>query len=147
MRVCILDSGVDPTHPLVGELESAVVISIGEDDEVVADEDTEGDVSGHGTACAGIIRSLAPECTLAERSRARCWDDRQRAWFWSAGLRWAVDEGYDVINLSLGWTKKREVAGNVLRAHRQRLLPATRAGDRLGSQPRLSTAIRGAIRR
>ena len=57
MRVCILDSGVDASHPLVGELESAVVISIGEDDEIVADEDTEGDVSGHGTACAGIVRA------------------------------------------------------------------------------------------
>ncbi|HEX2345468.1 MAG TPA: hypothetical protein VHI12_02680, partial [Gaiellaceae bacterium] len=27
-RVCILDSGVETGHPLVGELESAVVISI-----------------------------------------------------------------------------------------------------------------------
>ena len=34
VRVCILDSGVDASHPLVGELESAVVISIGEDDEI-----------------------------------------------------------------------------------------------------------------
>ena len=71
VRVCILDSGVDATHPLVGELESAVVISIGEDDEVIAEEDAEGDVSGHGTACAGIVRRLAPEAPDLERTRSR----------------------------------------------------------------------------
>jgi len=65
VSVCILDSGVDATHPLVGELASAVVISIGEGDEIVAEEDGEGDVSGHGTACAGIVRRLAPECSIS----------------------------------------------------------------------------------
>ena len=27
-------------------------------------DDTEGDLCGHGTACAGIVRALAPECEL-----------------------------------------------------------------------------------
>jgi hypothetical protein len=43
--VCILDSGVDASHPLVGGLDSAVAISLGENEETIADEDTEGDVS------------------------------------------------------------------------------------------------------
>src|ERR1700754_2690526 len=64
-RVCILDSGVQRDHPLVGGLEEAVAISVGEDDEVLVEEDTEGDVSGHGTACAGIVRALAPDCSLS----------------------------------------------------------------------------------
>ena len=34
VRVCILDSGVDASHPRVGELESAVAISLGENDEI-----------------------------------------------------------------------------------------------------------------
>ena len=63
--MCILDSGVEASHPLVGELESAVTISVGEDDEVIAEEDTEGDVSGHGTACAGIVRALAPGASIS----------------------------------------------------------------------------------
>ncbi len=49
----------------MGELESAVVISAADDDEIVAEEDTEGDVSGHGTACAGIVRRLAPEASIS----------------------------------------------------------------------------------
>src|SRR5438876_6670716 len=64
VSVCILDSGVEPNHPRVGELASAVAISVDENGEPVAVEDTEGDLCGHGTACAGIVRALAPECEL-----------------------------------------------------------------------------------
>ena len=32
VRVCILDSGVDASHPRVGELESSVFITLGDDD-------------------------------------------------------------------------------------------------------------------
>src|SRR5436189_1914690 len=64
VRVCILDSGVQPDHPLVGELEGAVAVSRREDGTLVVDEDTEGDLSGHGTACAGIVRALAPKSAI-----------------------------------------------------------------------------------
>src|SRR5438477_6782383 len=63
VRVCILDSGVDSGHPLVGEVQRSVAVSVTGDEVVVAD-DVEGDLCGHGTACAGIVRSLAPECEL-----------------------------------------------------------------------------------
>ena len=105
VRVCILDSGVEATHPLVGELESAVVISIGEDDEVVADEDTEGDVSGHGTACAGIVRRLAPESRISSvRVLGSSFTGSGAVLL--GGLRYAIEQGFDVINMSLSTTKK-----------------------------------------
>ena len=63
VRVCILDSGVEAGHPLVGELEGAVAVARDEED-VAVTEDAEGDLCGHGTACAGIVRSLAPDCRL-----------------------------------------------------------------------------------
>ena len=98
-RVCILDSGVERDHPLVGELEEAVTVSVGEDDEVVVEEDTEGDVSGHGTACAGIVRALAPECALSS-VRVLGANFTGSGGVLLAGLR------YDVINMSLSTTKK-----------------------------------------
>jgi subtilisin family serine protease len=104
-RVCILDSGVEAGHPLVGELESAVAISLGENDEVIAAEDTEGDVSGHGTACAGIVRALAPECSLSSvRVLGSSFTGSGAVLL--AGLRYAVEQGFDVINMSLSTTKK-----------------------------------------
>src|SRR5690348_12619828 len=64
VRVCVLDSGIEPNHPLVGAVEGAVAMVAGDDGEITPEDDTEGDLCGHGTACAGIIRSLAPECEL-----------------------------------------------------------------------------------
>jgi subtilisin len=105
VRVCILDSGIDATHPLVGDLDSAVVISIGEDDEIVADEDTAGDVSGHGTACAGIVRRLAPESSISSvRVLGSSFTGSGAVLL--GGLRYAIEQGFDVINMSLSTTKK-----------------------------------------
>jgi len=58
-RVCVVDSGIEAGHPRVGGVTEAVVVSIVED-EVRIEPDTMGDLCGHGTACAGIIRELAP---------------------------------------------------------------------------------------
>jgi subtilisin family serine protease len=105
VSVCILDSGVDSTHPLVGELESAVAISMDANDEVVAEEDTEGDVSGHGTACAGIVRRLAPEASIAS-VRVLGANFTGSGSVLLGGLRYAIERGFDVINMSLSTTKK-----------------------------------------
>jgi subtilisin family serine protease len=105
VRVCILDSGVEASHPLVGALESAVAISLGENDEMIVEEDTEGDLCGHGTACAGVVRALAPECRLSS-VRVLGAGFTGRGPVLLAGLRYAVDQGFDVINMSLSTTKK-----------------------------------------
>jgi subtilisin len=106
VRVCILDSGIEPGHPLVGSVEGAVAMSVGEDDEPIADEDTEGDLCGHGTACAGIVRALAPKCELySVRVLGAGYTGSGPVLL--AGLRWAVDQGYDVINMSLSTTKRQ----------------------------------------
>jgi len=105
VRVCILDSGVEADHPLVGGLESAVTISLDENEEAVVAEDVEGDLCGHGTACAGIVRSLAPECTVSSvRVLGAGWTGSGAVLL--AGLRYAVEQGFDVINMSLSTTKK-----------------------------------------
>jgi subtilisin len=105
VRVCILDSGVDGEHPSVGGLESAIEITLDENEETVVSEDTEGDVSGHGTACAGIVRTLAPECRISS-VRVLGSSFTGSGGVLLAGLRYAIDEGFDVINMSLSTTKK-----------------------------------------
>ena len=64
VRVCILDGGIEADHPDVGELAGAVAVEVGEGDEITVVEDVEGDLCGHGTACAGIVRSIAKDCRL-----------------------------------------------------------------------------------
>ena len=71
VRVCILDSGIELDHPLVGRVDRSVAVLRGEDGELRVEEDAEGDLCGHGTACAGIVRALAPDVRADERSRAR----------------------------------------------------------------------------
>jgi subtilisin family serine protease len=104
VKVCILDSGVDADHPLVNGIDGAVAVEVGEDDEVTVVDDVEGDLCGHGTACAGIVRSLAPECSLfSVRVLGAGFTGSGDALL--GGLRWAVEQGFQVINMSLSTTK------------------------------------------
>ena len=96
VRVCILDSGVDASHPTVGRVESAVAVS--KDDgrrRVRRRDDIEGDVCGHGTACAGIVRSLAPEAEL-HSVRVLGAGFTGGGNILLAGLRYAIEQGFDV---------------------------------------------------
>ena len=103
--VCVVDSGVDPDHPLVGPLASALAV-VSEDGETAIVEDDLGDVCGHGTACAGIIRSLAPDCRL-HSIRVLGAGATGAADLILAGLRHAIEAGHRVISLSLSTTKRR----------------------------------------
>jgi subtilisin family serine protease len=112
VRVCIVDSGIEFDHPKVGPVDSAHVAAVGEDGEVSIDPDETGDVSGHGTACAGIVRALAPDCAL-HSIRVLGPEATGSGKALLAGLEWAVEQGFDVINMSLS-TRKRQFA-DVLR--------------------------------
>jgi subtilisin family serine protease len=106
VRVCILDSGIEAGHPRVGEVQGAIAFHRGDDDEIERVLDTEGDLCGHGTACAGIVRSLAPECSLYS-ARVLGAGFKGSGPILLEGLRWAVEEGFDVINMSLSTTKRQ----------------------------------------
>ena len=106
--VCIIDSGVDPSHPRVGEIQGSLGVAEADGElEVTADES--GDLFGHGTACAGIIRSLAPECNV-HSMRVLGGELTGTGDVLVRGLRWAIDNGFDLINLSLSTTKQRVAA-------------------------------------
>jgi subtilisin len=106
VRVCILDSGVEPAHPKVGEVQSAHAIRIDEDDNILAEPDELGDECGHGTACAGIVRSLAPDCEI-HSVRVLGAGYAGSGPIMLGGLEWAIDQGFEVINMSLSTTKAK----------------------------------------
>jgi subtilisin len=104
VKVCILDSGVERDHPLVGEVKSAVTIDVDQDGRAVVSDDTEGDLAGHGTACAGIVRALAPDCELhSVRVLGAGYTGSGPVLL--AGLEHAIGAGFDVVNISLSTTK------------------------------------------
>jgi subtilisin len=108
VRVCILDSGVEGGHPLIGGIDGAVSVTV-DGTEVTVSDDDQGDLCGHGTACAGIVRSLAPECEIhSVRVLGAGYTGSGPALL--EGLRWAVEQDFDVINMSLS-TTKRQFAG------------------------------------
>src|SRR3954453_18359780 len=112
VRVCIVDSGIEADHPRVGPVDSAHVAVGGEGGEVSVVTHDAGDVSSQGTACAGIVRSLAPDCAL-HSIRVLGPEATGSGKALLAGLEWAVEQGFDVINMSLS-TRKRQFA-DVLR--------------------------------
>jgi len=105
VRVCILDSGVELDHPTVGQIQQAVAVRI-EDEEVIVEPDTLGDVAGHGTACAGIVRSLAPDCEIVS-VRVLGSGATGSGPVLLEGLRWAVEQDFHAINMSLSTTKQK----------------------------------------
>src|SRR5687767_2038050 len=109
VTVCILDSGVDADHELVGSLDRAVAVSLDPEGKPVIADDTEGDLCGHGTACAGVVRALAPDCDLIS-VRVLGAGFTGSGDILLAGLRWAVEQGFDIVNMSLS-TTKRQFAG------------------------------------
>ena len=107
VRVCVLDSGVELDHPLVGTVQRSVAVSREGDEITVADDDS-GDLCGHGTACAGIIRALAPECELVS-VRVLGAGYTGSALVMLEGLEWAIEQGFQIVNMSLSTTKKQYV--------------------------------------
>jgi subtilisin len=105
VRVCVLDSGIDQDHPDVGAVERSMAVEADDEGYAQVVEDDSGDAYGHGTACAGIIRSLAPDVTFTS-VRVLGRDNRGSGGAMVAGLKWAVDEGFDVINMSLSTTNR-----------------------------------------
>ncbi|SCL66880.1 type VII secretion-associated serine protease mycosin [Micromonospora chersina] len=104
--VAVIDSGVDGTHP---DLAGQVLPGL---DLVTPDGSDGPDPVGHGTTVAGLIAGRADDdrgvVGLAPDARilpVRVLDDENRyddAMIVAKGVRWAVDNGARVINLSLG---------------------------------------------
>lgn len=113
VRVAIVDSGIDATHPALEgcvDADAGVVITPSKEEggQPVVVQGNHPDSFGHGTACAGIIHSLAPEAEITSVKVLGGMLSGTSDIF-VAGLRWAIEQRFDVVNLSLG-SRKRDWA-------------------------------------
>ncbi len=118
VTVAVLDSGVDSNHPdLIGQVLPGV-------DLVDATTDGRADPVGHGTTVAALIAGrnddgrgvvgLAPKAKILPvrvLNKDNRYDDATTV---ANGLRWAVDHGARVVNLSLGGTGSSEALAEAL---------------------------------
>jgi subtilisin family serine protease len=109
VKVAILDTGIDPRHPLLRESIASGWDFVQNDADPTdqkdfIDNDRDGAVDeayGHGTHVAGIVHLVAPDAQLMI-GRVLDADGRGDIVDVTAGVRWAVAYGAKVINLSLG---------------------------------------------
>ena len=104
MRVAVVDSGVEHDHPaLEGCVRGGVIIEYearAKNQHRIRADERPVDVSGHGTACAGIIHAIAPEAEIySVRVLGR--NMGGRAIQFAAGLDWAIENDMHIANLSL----------------------------------------------
>jgi subtilisin len=109
VKVCVVDSGIEADHPALGGMvRGGAIVEKGEEG-IILREEPHTDLFGHATACAGIIHSLAPQ---AELYSVRVLGPNLKGGGDAlvAGVRWAVDQKMDVINLSLSTRKQEHVS-------------------------------------
>ncbi|MBI3967458.1 MAG: S8 family serine peptidase [Chloroflexi bacterium] len=105
VRVAIVDSGVENEHPAIAGRVTRFAAVRSTPAALQLDTAPHGDTFGHGTACAATVLSLAPEVELySVRVLGPGLLGTGEAFL--AGLRWAIEQRVQVVNLSLGSNKR-----------------------------------------
>jgi subtilisin family serine protease len=108
IRVAVLDSGVEASHPKLGItlVDDLAVVAEGHKLKVVKGGGR--DTFGHGTAVAGVIRELAPQAKIGS-IRVLGHDNTSRTSIIERAAQEALDRGYHIINCSFGCGVENQV--------------------------------------
>ncbi len=136
IKVAVVDTGVDPRHEDLPKLLNG--------HDFVSDDGDADDGNGHGTFVAGVIAaqrnngrgiagvsraSIIPVRVLNSRGFGRDSDI-------SRGIRWAANEGADIINMSLGGGRTSRLLKDAVRyATRKGSLVVAASGNSGGTRP------------
>lgn len=102
VRIAILDSGLELSHPALRDLRLIEDVAIVEEGRRFIAAPGQGkDMYGHGTAVAGIIHSIAPEAEIGSiRVLGESLSTRTAIIY--EGARYAIQNGYHILNCSFG---------------------------------------------
>lgn len=109
IKVAILDSGVELSHPRLKELQLTDDVVFVEDGLRISTANGQGaDVFGHGTAIADIVHQVAPDVHLGS-FRVLGAQLRSRSLMIREGVRQAIQRGYHILNCSFGCSREDHV--------------------------------------
>jgi thermitase len=141
--VALLDTGIDLNHPKLANrwLPGADMV----DDDNIPQDEGPGMGWGHGTHIAGIIAHIAPQSHLLP-VRVLDSDGRGNVFTLSYAIEWALEQGADVINLSLGAEEEANVLNHVLEnAAAQGVIVVAAAGNDNVNTPQYPVAHESVI--
>lgn len=157
VRVAILDSGYDNSHPYFANARVAGQWNAFNDqdgagnvDDIGNAEDDDGDgyideMTGHGTHVMGIVLQTAPRATIVP-IRALDSDGVGQGFFLARAIHYAVGQNADVINLSLGSTADTRIVHEAVDAARDAgVLVVAAAGNNGGAEPREYPATQNGV--
>lgn len=115
--VAVVDTGFQLDHPYLADSWTLNRYDVLDDDydpsDVVNSADDDGDTQvdeafGHGTHVAGIVKQVAPRARIMP-IRALDSDGRSTLWHIGEAINFALTNGADVVNLSLGTDYESEM--------------------------------------
>ena len=141
--IAVLDTGVDLAHPaLQGRLLTGYDMV---DDDAVPNDDGDGVGWGHGTHVTGILAKIAPQSQILP-VRVLDTDGRGNIFTLAYAIEWAVAQGADVINLSLGAEgDSRILHDTIQRVLDQGVIVVAAAGNSNTSTPQYPATYPGVI--
>jgi thermitase len=98
------------------------------DDDGNPSDEQDGAASGHGTFVAGLIALTAPDAKIMPL-RAFSSDGRGTSFDIARAIRFATDEGVDVINMSFGMLEDDKLIKDALKYARPRVYLVASAGN------------------
>jgi len=131
--IAVLDTGADLDHPTL-----AARLLAGRDivnDDALPDDEGNGLGWGHGTHVTGILAKVAPQSTILP-VRVLDSNGRGNTFTLAYAIEWAVNQGADVINLSLGTNADSLVLRDTIqKAIAQGVIVVAAAGNMNTDQP------------
>ena len=121
VKVALLDSGLDATHPAFSHANIKGFVDIDQDRGTITTV-TPHDTGWHGTHCAGILcgsentgvfRGIAPDVDLYVGVTLNGFDGSVVSV--QKGLEWALDRQCKIISLSFGWPGVHDVWADIVK--------------------------------